>query len=147
MTTFNYTVNVSEQPKQQAALGVDANNKLDENDVDKLVKLAANQNYVVASTGNDIEGQVVTVEPFTVNDGFSFGTVAVGGRMQVEVAAAEVGTLAIGDFVVAGIQGTIGTKTPGYVIAGAGSVFKWRVIRHVTGAGDAGDTVLIERVS
>lgn len=163
MTAFVFTelVNSPLQDVVSAALGVDASNKLVQNDIGKPVKLAANNNYVVCSAGDEIEGFVVAVEPSTVNDGFSFGSVQRNKRVIAKVDAAQSGTLAVGEYAVAGTSSALGTKdayplvkeataqnlsaTPP-VLGPAGLTFKWRVIRVISGTGVAGDLVLLERV-
>lgn len=147
MATFQFTQNVSEQDRKiSAALGVDGANPLGDNDVGKCVSLAASNNYVLASDGDDIQGFLHGIESHTVNNGYGFGTVQTNGRMEVEVAAAEVGTVDPGDEVICGIQVAVGTAGNPMVKLGTGTTFKWRCIRIITGTGAAGDTVLIERV-
>ena len=147
MSNFKFTVNVSEQDlKISSALGVDGNNPLTEKDDGKLVTLAASNNYVVATDGDDIEGILVGVESHTVNNGFGFGTIQTNGRAEAQVAAAEVGTVDPGNEVICGIQIAVGTTGAPMVKLGSGAVIKWRCIRIITGTGAAGDTVLIERV-
>lgn len=147
MANFKFTVNVSEQDRKvSAALGVDGSNPLTNSDVGKCVSLAANNNYVVASDGDDIEGFLHGVESYTVNNGFGFGTVQTNGRKQVEVAAAEAGTVTPGSEVICGIQIAVGTEGQPQVKLGTGSTYKWRCISIVSGTGVAGDTILIERV-
>lgn len=139
-----------------AALGVNPAGKLTSLDAFKLVKLnAATGSYVLAASGEDIEGQLVAVEPNTVNDGFGFGTVQQRGTTTVTV---EGGTLAVGAYVVCGTAVAVGTAvayvTSGpqtnvvapKVIAGNGTIFRWRVCSLLGGAGTVGTTVLIERV-
>jgi len=146
MASFKFASLVTESIPVSAALGVDANNKLDSNDNGKAVKLGTAQNYVLCATGDDIEGTLIGVEAHTVNDGFSFGSVKEDGIVEVEVAAAEVGTIAVGDFVVSGIPVARNTAGNLMVIAGAGADYKWRVIQHITGTGVSGDKMLIKRV-
>jgi len=146
MAKFNFASLVTESTPVSAALGVDAANKMTTSDSGKSVKLGVAQNYVLTATGNDIEGILIGVEAHTVNDGFSFGSVKTDGMVEAQVAAAEVGIIAVGDFVVAGIPVALNTAGALMVIAGAGVAFKWRVIRHITGTGVAGDSVLIQRV-
>ena len=148
MIIFNFTelVNDPMRDLKTAKLGVDADNGYAEADVGKIVKLGPAQNYVPAATGDDIEGFVDSLMPDTISDGFSWGTVQRDGRRTVEVAAAEAGTIAVGAYVVAGIQIALGTAGNPMVIAGAGSIYLWRVLRHVTGTGVSGDLLLIERV-
>lgn len=129
-----------------AALGVDANSDLNTNDIGKAVKLGASQNYTLCADGDEIEGFVTSVESFTVNDGWSFGGVVVNGRKEVEVGSEEVGVVSIGELVVAGAQVAANTAGVPKVKGGAPTTHMWRCIRHITGTGAAGDTILIERV-
>lgn len=147
MPSFNFAPLVTESIPVSAALGVDANNKLDSNDIGKAVKLGAAQNYVACATGNDIEGVLLGVEAHTVNDGYSFGSVKVDGTVEAEVAAAEVGTASVGSYVVSGVPVANNAAGNMMVILGAGAVFKWRVIRVITGTGVSGDRVLIQRAA
>lgn len=140
-----------------AALGASAGTKLTSLDLGKLVKLSASGlgPYILCVSGDDIEGQLVAVEPNTVNDGFGFGTVQQQGAI---VATVETATLALRAYVVAGTITAVGTAiTPTSsgnnigtvapkVIAGAGTVFKWRVCSLLGGDGTVGTQVLIERV-
>jgi len=148
MTDFAFNPKINDPFAQitEAQLGV-AGTLWTDKEVGKAVKLGtAGSNYVLCSTGNDLEGVVVSLEPFTVNGGASFGSVQQDRRI---LAVAGVGGVTLGAFVVAGVQEVLGTQTLGnkpVVIAGAGVAFKWRCIRIVTGTGIAGDTVLIERV-
>lgn len=142
---FMFDVTVPQLPAgvDQAALGVDANGKFAQADLNKLVKLAANNNYVLIADGNDIEGVVIAVEGHTVNNGFSFGSVAVRFKhLKVTVSG---GALAVGATVVGAAQAALGTSQAYPVVkAGAGSVFKWRVKSLLTGTGQVGEQVLIE---
>lgn len=131
---------------ESACLGVDANNKLTDNDIGKAVKLAANNNFVLCATTNEIEGLLVATEPVTYNDGFAFGTVQRRGRALATVGASQVGNLTVGGLVVADTQAAIDTAGGLQVLGGSPTTFLWRVIRIVSGTGAAGDSVLIERV-
>lgn len=147
MTTFVFTELVTDQEVISTALGASSGAKLVENDTGKPVKLAASQNYIVCSAGDEIEGFVSSISPETVNDGFSFGGVLTEGRMTAQVDAAQVGTLAIGEYAVAGASSALGTKdTYPKVKEGTPAKFWWRVIRIVSGTGVAGDIVLLEKV-
>lgn len=146
MAKFNFASLVTESVPVSAALGASAGTKLNTLDAGKALKLGSLQNYVLTATGNDIEGVLIGVEAYTVNDGFAFGSVKIDGMVEAEVAAAQVGAIAVGDYVVSGIPVALNTAGALMVIAGAGVVFKWRVVRHITGTGVAGDSVLIQRV-
>lgn len=151
MTAFTFTplVNDPHADVITAALGVDANNKLNDNDIGKPVKLAANDNYVLCGDGDDIEGFLVSTEASTVNDGFALGSVKRNKRFKVQVEAGELGTAAVGTYVCAGIPAVaINVKQtwPQVILKTlAADSAKWRVISIVSGTGVAGDLILIER--
>lgn len=149
MTTFAFDVltnNPNSAQYESAALGVDADNDLNENDIGKAVKLASSNNYVVSTTDDEIEAILVALEPFTVNDGFSFGTIQRRGRALATVGTSEAGTVAVGELMLVDDQAAVNTAGGLVVYPGSPSQFLWRCIRIVSGTGAAGDTVLIERV-
>jgi len=149
MTDFNRTL-LAQSPLgkiESHCLGTGGADLYDSaKDLGKPVKMGVAQNYVLCADGDDIEGVVSSVEPSTYNSGYSFGGVQRDGRIEAYVAAAEVGTFAEGDEAIAGIQIAIGTAGIAQVKKGAGSVFKWRCIRVITGTGVAGDKILLERI-
>lgn len=150
MTDFAFTplVNDPHADVVSAALGVDANNKLADNDIGKPVKLAGNNNYVVCANGDEIGGFVTSTEANTVNDGFSFGSVQRNKRIQAQVDVAELGTAAVGSLVAAGTSAALGTKDlwPQVEIIAAPAKHLWEVISIISGTGVAGDLVLIEKL-
>ena len=131
---------------ESACLGVDASNKLTDNDKGKAVKMAAAENFVLCATTNEIEGILVATEPVTYNDGFAFGSVQRRGRAEAKVGANVATVVAVGDLVVADTQTAIDSAGGCEVIVGTPSTFLWRCIRVVSGTGVAGDPVIIERV-
>lgn len=146
MTAFVFSELVPQEDVISTALGTSTSTKFALVDLGKAVKLGTAQNYVPPASGDDIEGIVVAIEPFTVNDGFSFGSVATEGRFQ----ATAGGAISIGGYVVSGTPVALGTEGVATVIAGAPAKFFWRVIRNITSPGNAaanGHTVLIEKVS
>lgn len=147
MTAFAFDVTVPVPPGSvtSAALGPNSSTKFAQNDVGKLVKLGSAQNYVLCADGDEVEGFVTSVEPFTVNDGFSFGGVQRWGRLEAVVGAEEAGTVAVGEYVVAAAQTALGTAGTPKVKGGTPTKFLWRCIRVKSGTGAAGDTVIIER--
>lgn len=159
MTTFVYNESVTDAMKDtiSAALGAAAASGIGNNDLNKAYKAGTAQNYVPCADGDPIEGFLTAIEPFTVNNGFVFGSVQRRGRKLVQNGAAQA-TLAVGDFVVAFTQTAIGTaglaqvkKATATAATDDGALFQsglfgWRVIRIVTGTGVALDQVLIERV-
>jgi hypothetical protein len=146
MTTFVFTETVPTE-LFSTALGVSASAKFVSADLCKAVKLGPNNNYVLCSTGDQVDGFVKAIEPFTVNDGFSFGGVQLEGRVTAKIGVQGASPMAVGDLIVAGVQVALGTASLGVVITGAGVAGKasWKCIRIITGTGVAGDTVLLER--
>ena len=129
-----------------AALGTPSV-KFTDNERGKPVKLAAADNYVLTAASDEIEAFVETVEPFTVNQGYSLGTVRKGGRVYAKVGANQGATpMAVRDLVVADVQSANGVgDNYARVKTGTPTTFKWRVIRR-EGNGTAGTIVLLERV-
>lgn len=145
-------------------LGADgtAPNRFTDKDIGKAVKLAAGDTYVPCADDNEIEGVVIAIEPGTIDDGFSYGSVQRAGRviaMNKNAAA-----LAVGDYVVAAAQAAIGTKndtggnnfdpcphvkkgTAGVIGTNFPSpaVYLWRVISLLGGNGANNTAVLIEK--
>lgn len=150
MTDFAFTelVDVSSARTISTALGGGTGSQFGNNDLKKPVKLSTANNYVLCATTDEIEGFVESVEPNTVNGGYSFGGVKTAGRMIAKVGAAQVGTLTIGEFAVAATPSALGTADAyPLVIQGTPATFKWRVIRIISGTGVAGDLVLLERAA
>lgn len=150
MTDFAFTelVDVGTKVVYSAALGGGTGSQFGNNDLKKPVKLSTANNYVLATAGEEIEGFVNSVEPFTVNGGYTFGGVQTSGRMIAKVGAAQSGTLTVGEFAVAAGSSALGTKDEyPLVVQGTPATFKWRVIRVVSGTGVAGDLVLLERAA
>ena len=155
MATFRFEpkVDLDRADIVDCALGAAAGEAWGSNDIGKLVCLeagSADANYKAIDSTNEINGFIVSVEPFTVNDGFKFGSIQRNGR--VWVVNADAGALAVGDYVVGAAQtvavGTAGkskVKKPADAAAFAALGFKWRVIRLASN-GAVGTEVLIERV-
>jgi len=148
MSTFNFGVKVNSPFADitDAALGAAAGEGWITGDVGKAVKMGTAQNYVLAVGGNELEGFVTSVEPNTVNAGFSFGGVQRDGRVEVEVGAAQVGNVTVGNYAVGDTQAAVGTAGAAKVKEGSPTIFRWRIVRIVTGTGASGDTIIIERV-
>lgn len=158
MTTFVYGENVTDAIKDtvSAALGASSAAPFATADIGKAVKRGTAQNYVLCADNDPIEGFVVAIEPFTVNDGFSFGSVQRRGRKIAQVGTGE--TVTLNGYVNAYTQTALGTE--GYpqvapAVASAATddgalttsgLFAWQVIRIISGTGVAGDLVLLERV-
>lgn len=147
MTAFAFKTLVPQEPPLSAALGTGSGNAFGTNDINKAVKLAANNNYVSCAAGDDIEGFVSSVEPYTVNAGFSFGSVQVEGRHEAVIGSGA--NVAIGGYVVADTPLALGTAGNTPVKTGTPTRFFWRVINNITSPGNAaavGHVVLLERV-
>ncbi len=149
MTDFVFTplVNSPHADTISTALGATATDLYSDKDVGQSVKLGTANNYIPTTDGSDLEGMVVAVMGITVNGGFSFGSVQKDKRLEVVVAANEVGTVDPGDLVVCGTPialGTVGSLPQ--VKVGTPATHIWRCIRILSGTGAAGDSVLIERV-
>ena len=113
-------------------------------DVGVLVTLAA-ASCTQCATGDEIYGQVHAIETGTINDGFSYGAVKQSHRIQAVVGAAQVGSMAVGDLVVADVQPALGTGDLGKVKTGTPAIHKWQCITVET-SGAIGETVLLEKV-
>lgn len=133
-------------------LGVDAANTLTDKDKGKAVKRGASgRNWILAADGNDLEGRLESLEVGTVNDGFNHGTIRRGvSGIYMKVVNADAGALAVGATIVCAAQsavGTVQTVAPyPKVKAGAGVLFKWRIVELYEGAGAVGSVMLAERI-
>lgn len=145
---FDELVDAERLVVETAALGAAAGTKLTPNDIGKAVKRGSAQNYVLCAGGDDIEGVLNSVSPETVNSGFSLGGVQRNGRKLAKIGANQAGNIAINALVVADTPSAVGTTDDGYpmVKAGTPTSFKWRVIRIVSGTGNTGSVVLIEKI-
>lgn len=116
-------------------------------DFGKAVKMGSQSNYVLCAADDEIEGFVDTVRGDTVNDGFSFGGVARGGRYEAVIGAGQGLTTAakLLDLVVADAQAAPGVKGTAVVKTGTPSHQKWRII-NVMGDGFEGSKVILEKV-
>ena len=129
-------------------------NALTDKEVGKFVKLIAESRYDNVVVTNEIEGRLAAVET-GYQDGYSLGSVMTEGRFQVTFdglqATPGTGTVAIGDYVVAGTPVPKGTAltVPARVCkaTGAGTTlnFKWRIVSlGAAGTGAVGTTGVIE---
>lgn len=167
MSTFKFKTTVPAPSFMSTALGVtgDANHFKSAYDIGKPVILGTAHNHVLATAGAEIAGFVASIEPFTVNGNFSFGSIQTEGWAIAIVGANQGATpMAVGDFVVADTQlalGTVGanqswTDYPGTIPSlptgptakvktGTPSKKLWEVMEIITGTGVAGDEVLLRR--
>lgn len=156
MAGFKFGVRVPALPLayESAALGASAGAKLADADVGKLVKLAASNNYILAVATDNIEGIVTAIDPATVNNGFSFGTVY---RRPIEFEAVNAGGagIAVGALVVAAAQAALGTangtlgqasyQLPRVQAGTPTNGFIYRVKSLLSGTGAVGDVILVEK--
>lgn len=149
MTTyvFDETVPLLPGSVDSAALGT-SNPKYGQAEVNKAVKLAAGDSYVLVSDGDDLEGMIGAIAPHTVNSGAAFGSVQTRFKSLRVINKNATDPLAVGDAVVCAAQEAVGTvQEAPYVKAGAGTLFKWRVKSLLGGTGVVGTAVLIEPIT
>lgn len=158
MTAFLFqpVVPLPDDATQNAALGVNPAGKLTDKDIGKALKLIGDSRYGVVADGDEIEAVLLSIEPFTVNDGYGFGTIQTKERVVASNAGA--GAIAVGATVLAAAQPAVGTEIttlttgtqtgvkPTPVKAGAPTKFLWRVVSLLGGNGGVGTTILIERI-
>lgn len=96
--------------------GTGAANYVDDKEIGKLVKQAADSRYDLAAAGDPIEGYIAAVETYTADD-YSIGSVVANGRMRVTLdglqATPGTGTIDINDYVVTGTVVAKGTSLAG----------------------------------
>lgn len=141
--------------------GAGASNQLTDKDVGKFVKLKADSQYGLCAAGDEIEGFVATASDAggALYDGFLLGTIQKEGRKEVVCdglqATPGTGTIALGNFVVAGTVVARGTALPGVFAnprvckATADKedlTYLWRVVSFKSGTGAVGSVAVIERV-
>lgn len=131
-------------------------NNLSDVDVYKIVKLAGESQYNLTTAGDEIEGVITSVESATQN-GWSIGGVnAEFHLMNVTFdglqATPGTGTIAVGDYVVAGTQVAKGTALSTYpkvckaTTQGGAQVHRFRVVSlGSAGTGAVGTTGVIMR--
>ena len=145
-------------------------NAYTDKEIGKFVKLSGDSAYSLCAVGDPIQAVITGVESYNADD-FSIGSVDATGRKRVLLdgsEAAGTGSIAIGDYVVAGTPVakdtalTIttppkvrkATNQPGAVpgdLTAAGkqalnSIFAWRLVSFDS-AGAVGDFGVIERVN
>lgn len=123
-------------------------------DLGKPVKLVGDSQYNLCAIGDPIEGFIAAVEGYTADD-FSIGSLQVEDRKRVMLDGIQVdgsGTIAVGDYVVAGTPVAKGTTLAGVptkvrkATTQTGMYFAWRVV-SLEGTGAAGQFAVIERVN
>lgn len=151
------TGNIEDAITVRLGAGSGTSNNVDEKEVGKPVKLVGESRYDLAVAGDQIEGFITSVELAT-SAGFSVGGVLEEGSTFVVFdglqATPGTGTVAVGDYVVAGTAVAKGTSLTTFpkvckaTAAGNTLNFKWRVVSLGTvGTGAVGTTGTISRVS
>lgn len=132
-------------------------NRWDFKEQGKLVKLVAESRYDLCAAGNDIEGVVYAVE-LAPQNGYTIGSIVSAPETRIYAladglqATPGTGTIAVGDYVVAGTATAKGTALTSYpkvckATDATTSVHKWRVVSLGTvGTGAVGTQIVIERV-
>lgn len=141
---------------------------LSELDIGKIVKLNGESRYELAVAGDQIEGIIYATE-LALQNGWTIGSIYNAGRASVVFdglqATPGTGTIAVGDYVVAGTITAKGTALTSYpkvckatalsfattpavnFPAGSNLNFKWRVVSlGAAGTGAVGTVGVIERV-
>lgn len=160
MAKFKFKELIDSAHTQTTRLGAGSVNATPANaytdkEIGKFVKLSGTDAYSLCSVGNPIEGIIVGVETYNADD-FSMGSIVTEGRKRVLLdgsEAAGTGSIAIGDFVVAGTPVAKDTaltiSTPPKVrkaTTQTGQYFAWRLVSF-DNAGAVGDFGVIERVN
>jgi hypothetical protein len=175
MAKFLFQERILEGDKITSRLGAGtgAGNNVDDKEVGKAVKLAGDSRYDLATVGDPIEGFITSCEAGTL-DGYTIGTVQVGGRKEVLAdglqATPGTGALVVGDYVLSSTAVAKGTALadpsshkvvkatfqPFSSEAGAltdvndmvkAATWAWRVISlGSVGTGAVGTKIVIERV-
>lgn len=146
-------------------------NAYTDKEIGKFVKLSGDSAYVLCAVGDPIQAVITGVESYNADD-FSIGSVDATGRKRVQLEgteAAGTGSIAIGDYVVAGTPApkdtalTIttppkvrkATQQPGVTVPTTlteasqqvrNSIFAWRLVSY-DNAGALNDYGVIERVN
>ena len=163
MPTFTFTELVNDPLAQieTVALGT-GSAEYDQDDLGKAVKMSGANTMVLCVEGDEVEGFIKSIEPSTVNGGYSYGSVQRNRRMLATVGANQASTISLYGHVVADAQAAAGAAGIAEVKDGTAAsqlgsgtydytertpnTFLWRVIRIVSGTGVTGDTVLLERI-
>lgn len=130
-------------------LGAAAGENFTDKDIKKIVTMGTVSNFTLAADGDEIEGFIDNIDGGPTANGFRVGGVArpdTGIRVEAQVAAGAA-VVAVKDLVVAGAQLPLGTKGLPQVKKGTPAVFKYRVMRIVSGNGGPGSVLVLERVA
>ena len=140
-----------------ALLGTDTTQSVTftDKDIGKAVKLLGDSRFGLCADGDEIAGQLQTVEPNQTSGGYKVGTIRAVNSPLFD--AAVVGaTVAVGDEVVAAPQAAIGTPngTPPYhvrmLVKKAGTALgggqRLKVVAIQSGAGAAGSVITVSKI-
>lgn len=147
---------VTEPETARLGAGTGAANNVTDAEIGKPVKLVGDSRYDLCAAGDAIEGFITAVESYTA-DGYSIGSVQFTDRKAVTFDGLQgtpgTGTVAVGDYVVAGTAVAKGTalSVPAKVCKATSQAvahFTWRVVSlGSAGSGAVGTTGVIERVN
>lgn len=137
--TFNPTVGQFEKVIS-AKLGTTAGTYYTDADKGKPVKMVADGRYALCADGDQIEGFIHALQPYTA-DNFTFGSVYVGGDENFNEATAT-GSLTFGQYVVAAANGMVKAAPGG---APENLTFCWRVVGG-TIAGSGTRKVILQKI-
>lgn len=132
---------------------------ISDSDVGKAVKMATgapDSRVVFCADGDEILGQLQTVEASATSGGFRVGTVRFASSPMFDAINKGAGALAVGDEVVAAAQGAIGTpnNTPPYHVVLAvkkattplNNGTRLKVVAIQSGSGATGSIVTLSRI-
>jgi hypothetical protein len=135
--------------------GTGSANHVTDAEIGKACKFAGDSRYDLVAVTNAIEGFITAVESYTADD-YSIGSVQTDGRKEVTFdglqATPGTGTVAAGDYVVAGTVVAKGTAltVPVKVCKATSQTpgpFAWRVVSlGSAGTGAVGTVGIIERI-
>jgi hypothetical protein len=130
----------------------------DQKEISKAVKFVAESRFDLCAAGDEIEGFVSAIEAATQN-GFTVGSVEDDGRRMVTAdglqATPGTGTIAVGDYVLAGSATAKGTALTAFAkvvkattqASAKATPYAWRVLSlGSAGTGAVGTTIVIGRV-
>lgn len=135
--------------------GTSANSLLmSEKDAGKAVKIIGDSQVDLCADGDEIHGQIQTVEPHQTAGGFRWGTVRAVSSPLLTGQVAAGATLAIGDEVVAAAQkpyGVVNNKQPYHERmlvkkAATANGLRLKVVAIVSGTGAEGSQVTLSKI-
>ena len=125
-------------------------------DIGKAVKIVGDSRVAFCADGDEIAGQLISVEPNQTSGGYKVGTVRAVNSPLFDATLANATALAIGDELVAAAQAAIGTPngTPPYHVrmlvkkatTALGGGQRLKVVAFQSGAGANGSTLTASKI-